>query len=306
MDYEALGTEQRNPRSMGLDRMSTTGILRLMNEEDRRVPEAVRREIPRIALAVDEVVRAIRAGGRVFYVGAGTSGRIGLLDALEWPPTFGVSPDLVRAVVAGSAQASVASSAPAEDDFDDGRAQIGVALVGPRDVVIGVSASGMTPFVLGALEEARQRGAVVVGLSNVPGSPLAATADVAITPAVGPEVLTGSTRLKAGTAQKVVLNMISTAAMVRLGKVYTNLMVDMPPGNRKLAARARRIVAQATGLGAEESAKTLDDAGGNAKVAIVMALAGVDRGEAERRLQRAGGAVREAIGRARRRNARRR
>ena len=178
-------------------------------------------------------------------------------------------------------------------------------LTGPRDVVIGITASGVTPFVLGAVEEARRRGAEVVGLSNVRGSPLSAMADIAVTPVVGAEVLTGSTRLKAGTSQKLVLNMISTAAMVRLGKVYANLMVDMPPGNRKLAARAHRMVAEATGLGSEASARLLDDAGGNAKVAIVMALAGVDHDEAARRLQRAGGHVRDAAGRAQRPRAQR-
>ena len=304
LDYGTLETEQRNPRSMALDRMSTTGILKLMNDEDRRVPEAVRREIPHIARAVDAVVRAIKAGGRVIYVGAGTSGRIGLLDALEWPPTFGVSPDLVRAIVAGGAQAAIGSPAPSEDDREGGRGEIAAMLTGPRDVVIGITASGVTPFVLGAVEEAHRRGAEVVGLSNVRGSPLSAMADIAVTPVVGAEVLTGSTRLKAGTSQKLVLNMISTTAMVRLGKVYANLMVDMPPGNRKLAARAHRMVAEATGLGSEASARLLDDAGGNAKVAIVMALAGVDRDDAARRLQRAGGRVRDAAGRAQRPRAR--
>jgi N-acetylmuramic acid 6-phosphate etherase len=296
MDYGILPTEQRNPRSMNLDRMSTRDILRLINAEDRRVPAAVAREIPRIARAVDAVVRAIQAGGRVIYVGAGTSGRIGLLDALEWPPTFGVSPDLVKVVVAGGAQAAIGSSAPAEDDAERGRAEVAALAVGPRDIAFGIAASGVTPFVLGAVEEARRRGAAVVGLSNVPRSPLAAIADIAITPAVGPEVLTGSTRMKAGTSQKMVLNMISTTAMVRLGKVYTNLMVDMSPSNQKLAARARRMVAQATGLSPAESARLLDEAGGRAKVAIVMALRRVDRGGAETRLIRSGGHVRAAVG----------
>lgn len=294
--YSALGTEQRNPRSLALDRMSTTAILRLMNDEDRRVPEAVRREIPRIARAVDEVVRAIRAGGRVIYVGAGTSGRIGLLDALEWPPTFGVSPDLVKAIVAGGAQATIGSAATSEDDRVEGRAHIAAALVSPRDVVIGIAASGVTPFVLSAVEEARQRGAVTIGVTNVPGSPLAIMADFAITLVVGPEVLTGSTRLKAGTSQKLVLNMISTAAMVRLGKVYSNLMVDMTPANRKLIDRARRIVATATGRDDEGSARLLDEAGGSVKVAIVMALRGIGRDEAQERLRQAGGHVGDAVG----------
>ncbi len=299
VDYTALGTEQRNPRSMELDRMSTEEILRLINDEDRRVPEAVGAEIPNIVLAVHAVVAALRAGGRVIYVGAGTSGRIGLLDALEWPPTFGVDPGVVRPVVAGGAQAAIESAAPSEDDADSGREEIARLRAAPSDVVVGIAASGVTPFVLGAIEEARRRGSVIIGVSNVPGSPLARLADVAITPVVGPEVLTGSTRMKAGTSQKLVLNMLSTAAMVRLGKVYSNLMVDMPPRNRKLAARARRMVAHASGLDEEASGRILDDAGGSAKVAIVMAMAGVGRDQAQRLLEQAGGMVREAVQRGR-------
>lgn len=282
---------------MALDRMSTREILRLINAEDRRVPAAVAREIPRIARATDAVVRAIQSGGRVVYVGAGTSGRIGLLDALEWPPTFGVSPDLVTAAVAGGAQATIGSAAPAEDDAASGRAEMVTLAVGPRDVVIGIAASGVTPFVLGAVEEARRRGAVVVGLCNVPGAPLAARADIAVVPVVGPEVVTGSTRMKAGTSQKMVLNMISTTAMVRLGKVFTNLMVDMVPANKKLVARARRMVAQATGRSMEQSERLLDEARGSVKVAIVMALRRSGRADAEVRLAEAGGHVRAAVGR---------
>jgi N-acetylmuramic acid 6-phosphate etherase len=299
VDYDALGTEQRHPRSMELDRLSVEEVLRLINEEDRRVPEAVAAEIPAIARAVEAVVRALGAGGRVIYVGAGTSGRIGLLDALEWPPTFGVDPDRIRAVVAGGAAATVHASAPSEDDAAAGAEEIARLGVGPRDVVVGIAASGATPFVVSAVAEARRRGAVVVGLSNVPGSPLAQAADIAITPATGPEVLTGSTRMKAGTAQKLVLNMLSTAAMVRMGKVYSNLMVDMPPRNIKLAARARRMVAAAAGLDPQTAARLLEAAGGSAKVAIVMALAGVDRAEAERRLDAAAGFVRAAVQEAR-------
>lgn len=295
VDYSALGTERRNRRSMDLDRMSTAAILRLINTEDHRVPAAVAREIPRIAQAVDAVVRAIRAGGRVFYVGAGTSGRVGLLDALEWPPTFGVSPDLVKVIVAGGAAATIGSAASAEDDRAGGAAQIAAAFAGPKDVVIGIAASGVTPFVLGAVEEGRRRGCTIVALTNVRGSPLARAADIAIVPDVGPEVLTGSTRMKAGTSQKLVLNMISTTAMVRLGKTYTNLMVDMQATNQKLAARAHRMVMQATGLGASAAARLLDEAGGSVKLAIVRGLTGVPVTEASRLLDEAGGHVREAI-----------
>jgi N-acetylmuramic acid 6-phosphate etherase len=296
VDYAALGTEQRNPRSMDLDRLSTEEILKVINEEDRSVPEAVAAEIPNIARGVDALVAALRAGGRVIYVGAGTSGRIGLLDALEWPPTFGVDPEVIHVVVAGGAGATVHSSAPAEDDASAGAAEVAKLGAGPRDVVVAIAASGVTPFVLGAVDEARRRGSTVVSVSNVPGSPLARKGHVAITPATGPEVLTGSTRMKAGTAQKLVLNMLSTAAMVRLGKVYSNLMVDMPPRNVKLLARARRMVAAATGLDAEASGRLLEEAGGSVKVAIVMALAGVTRQEAERRLEAADGFVRAALG----------
>jgi len=295
IDYSALGTERRNPRSMNLDRMSTPAILRVINAEDRRVPIAVGREIPRIARAVEAVVRAIRAGGRVLYVGAGTSGRIGLLDALEWPPTFGVSPDLVKVIVAGGAQATIGSAAPAEDDRDGGGAQMASAFAGPKDVVIGIAASGVTPFVLGAVDEARRRGCTIVGLTNVRGSPLARAADVAIVPDVGPEVLTGSTRMKAGTSQKLVLNMISTTAMVRLGKIYTNLMVDMQATNRKLAARAHRMVMHAAGVDAETASRLLDEAGGSVKVAIVLGLTGVPAAAAARSLDEAEGHVRQAI-----------
>lgn len=295
IDFAALGTEQRNPRSMDLDRLSTEEVLRLINDEDRRVPEAVASEIPNIARAVEAVVRALEAGGRVIYVGAGTSGRIGLLDALEWPPTFGVDPDSIRAVVAGGAAASVQSSAPSEDDAAAGALEVTALRAGFNDVVVGIAASGVTPFVLGAVEEAKRRGCTVVAISNVPGSPLARAGDIAITPTTGPEVLTGSTRMKAGTSQKLVLNMLSTAAMVRLGKVYSNLMVDMPPRNTKLVARARRMVVAATGLDAHASARLLDEAGGSPKVAIVMALAGVDRAGAERLLDASGGLVRDAV-----------
>lgn len=295
VDYAALATEGRNPRSMDLDRLSAEEVLRLINDEDRRVPDAVAAEIPNIARAVDAVVGAIEAGGRVIYVGAGTSGRIGLLDALEWPPTFGVDPDIIRVVIAGGAGATVHSSASSEDDAAAGAAEIAALGAGPRDVVVGIAASGVTPFTVSALREARRRACVTVALCNVPRAPLAEVAAIAIAPVVGPEVLTGSTRMKAGTAQKMVLNMLSTAAMVRLGKVYSNLMVDMPPRNRKLEARAARMVAQATGLDVDASRRLLDEAGGSAKVAIVMALAGVDRADAERRLEQTGGHVRRAI-----------
>lgn len=258
VNYWELETEQRNPRTMEMDRLSTEEILRVINQEDHSVPDAVAAEIPQIAKAVEAVVRAVRSGGRVIYVGAGTSGRIGLLDALEWPPTFGVEPELIPVLVAGGSQATIGSAAPSEDDAAAGAAEVSAVGAGPNDAVVAIAASGVTPFVLGAVTEARRRGCTVIGLCNVPGSLLEGAADIPITPVTGPEVLTGSTRMKAGTSQKMVLNMLSTAAMVRLGKVYSNLMVDMSPSNQKLAARARRMVAQATGLDADAGGRLLD------------------------------------------------
>ncbi len=295
IDYGALPTEQRNPRSKDLDRRSVDDILRLINQEDRHVPEAVGAEIPHIAAAVQVIVQALEAGGRVIYVGAGTSGRIGLLDALEWAPTFGVDPSIIRPVVAGGIAATIDSVAEVEDDTDAGAAEIAALACTDTDVVVGLAASGITPFVLGAVAEAKRRGATVIGVSNVPGSPLAASSQIAITPQVGPEVLTGSTRMKAGTSQKLVLNMLSTAAMILRGKVYSNLMVDVAPRNRKLIARAHRIIAEATGLSILQSTQVLDQSDGQVKVAIVMALGKIDRATAEARLQRAGGHVRRAL-----------
>jgi|DewCreStandDraft_2_1066082.scaffolds.fasta_scaffold00172_81 N-acetylmuramic acid 6-phosphate etherase len=293
--FEELLTEQRNPRSMFLDQMSTREILELINDEDAKVAAAVRLALPQIAAAVDLVVDRLKAGGRVFYVGAGTSGRIGLLDALEWPPTFGVDRDLVQAVVPGGETATIESTSELEDDTDLGAADLSARGVRPSDVVIGIAASGRTPYVVGAMRAARQVGAAVVSLSCNPGGPMVELADVAITVLVGPEVLTGSTRMKAGTAQKMVLNMISTTAMVRLGKVYSNLMVDVRPLNWKLLERARRIVAEAAGISYEEAARILEASGNQVKAAIVMAITGCDLPSALERLNRAGGFVRQAI-----------
>lgn len=288
-------TEARNPRSMELDALPVEEILRVINAEDRIVADAVAVTIPQIARAVEQVVRALRASGRLIYVGAGTSGRIGLLDALECPPTFGVAPEQVQAIVAGGAAAGAGSAPDLEDDAARGAAMVRERTVGPADVVVALAASGNTPFTLGALQEARRRGAATVAVSCVPGSPLAAAADIAITPVVGPEVVTGSTRMKAGTAQKLVCNMLSTTAMVCLGKVYGNLMVEVQPRNAKLAARAVRVVAQAATCPPEDARTWLGRAGGNVKAAIVMARAGVTRAQAEQALRDAGGHVRAAL-----------
>lgn len=291
-------TEARNPRSMDLDTLSTSEILQVINAEDRTVAEAVQAQIPHITRAVEAVVRALRAGGRLIYVGAGTSGRIGLLDAVECPPTFGVAPEQVQAIVAGDAAAEAGSAAEAEDDPSLGAAAIRERGVGPHDLIMGLAASGTTPFTLGAMAEARRRGATTVAVTCVPESPLAQGADLAITPVVGPEVLTGSTRMKAGTAQKLVCNMVSTAAMVRVGAVYSNLMVGVQPRNAKLVARAVRIITQAVDCTPEEASTLLTQAAGDVKTAIVMARAGVSREQAHTLLVQAGGEVRGALQRA--------
>lgn len=293
-DYVDLATEETNPRSRGLDQMSTEDILRVMNEEDRRVPEVVAEAIPDVARAVDMIAAKMAAGGRLVYVGAGTSGRLGILDAVECVPTFGVSADQVCAIIAGGPGAVFRSVEAAEDDESSGARDV-VELVTERDVVVGISASGVTPYVRGALKAARGAGAATVAIICNHAVHLDLNVDVVISLAVGPEVLTGSTRLKAGTAQKLVLNMISTATMVRLGRVYDNFMVDMKATNRKLSRRAVRIISAATGLGSEESGRLLDEAGGSIKAAIVMALASVGRGEAERALELAHGHTRDAV-----------
>jgi N-acetylmuramic acid 6-phosphate etherase len=287
-------TERRNPRSTALDRLPTGDILMLMNDEDASVAAAVRATLPQIARTVDELAARIGRGGRLLLFGAGTSGRLAALDAAEWPPTFGTPPDLAQAFIAGGPAALTRAIEGAEDSTDLGRDNARTAGVGPDDVVLGISASGGAPYVLGALAEARARGALTVGVACRPDSPLAAEADIAIIPVVGPEVVTGSSRLKAGTAQKLVLNMISTATMVRLGKVYGNLMIDVQPTNVKLRARAIRIVREATGADADTATQALAE-GGHPRIAILMLRLGLDRAAAERQLREAG-SLRAALG----------
>ena len=283
------------PGPRDLDALPVRELIALINREDRRVPLAVGRVIPQIAAAVEVIVQALRRGGRLIYVGAGTSGRLGLLDALECPPTFGVAPQTVRAVVAGGVRSSVARTSPREDDAGLGRAEMARLTVSARDVVVGIAASGATPFTLGAVREGRRRGARVIGLTTVPGSPLARHADIAIVPEVGEEVLRGSTRMKAGTAEKLVLNMLSTAAMIRLGHVYRDLMVDVRPLNEKLRRRVREVVASATGVTPRAASQLLSAAGGDAKIAIVMGQTGADAAAARQALSAAGGFVRDAV-----------
>ncbi len=294
-EREALPlTERRNPRSAALDRLTTAEILALMNDEDAGVAGAVRAVVPQIARATDELAARLARGGHLFLFGAGTSGRLAALDAAEWPPTFGTSPDMARAFVAGGPAALKRAVEGAEDDAELGRADLRAAGAGPDDLVLGISASGGAPYVLGALAEARVCGAFTVGLACRDGSPLAGAVEVLIAPLVGPEVLTGSSRLKAGTAQKLVLNMLSTAAMVRLGKVYGNLMIDMQPTNTKLRARAARIVRDATGTDLAAAERALAESG-NTRIAIVMLRLGRGREGAERRLREAG-ELRAALG----------
>jgi N-acetylmuramic acid 6-phosphate etherase len=290
-----LVTEQRNPRSKNLDRLSTTQILTLMNREDRRVPAAVGREIRNIARAVDIIVERLARGGRLFYVGAGTSGRLGVLDATECPPTFGTPRTLVQGIIAGGRRALVRSIEGSEDDAKAAAAALKKRRASERDVVVGIMASRRTPYAVGALRYGRAIGAATIAVTANPAGGAPLRCDVVIAPRVGPEVLTGSTRLKAGTAQKLVLNMLTTGAMVRRGKVYENLMVDLRTASRKLEERTKRVFMNATGASYAETGRWLKRAGGSLKVAIVMRRAGVTRAEAERRLKEAQGWVREAI-----------
>jgi N-acetylmuramic acid 6-phosphate etherase len=291
----SLATEARNPASERLDELSTAEMLGVMNAADREVAAAVGAEIPRIAAAVDAIAGRIADGGRLFYIGAGTSGRLGVLDASECPPTFGVSPDLVRGIMAGGEVALRTSVEGAEDDASLGAADLKAAGFGAADALVGIAASGRTPYVLGAIQYARSLGGLTIGLSCVANSAIGAAAEIAISPIAGAEVLTGSTRLKAGTATKMVLNMLSTGAMARAGYVFGNLMVNVQPTNAKLVDRAARIVAAITGLDREAAGRLLEEAG-SVKVAAAMAKLGLSREAAESRLASAGGSLRKALG----------
>lgn len=298
-EFARLATEQRNPRTMDLDTLDVRGVLERLSAEDRTVPEAVAAEIPHIAKAVDLVVASLREGGRLVYVGAGTSGRLGVLDASECPPTFGSDPSSVQGVMAGGAAALVRAVEGAEDREDEGERAMVEKEVGPRDTVIGIAASRRTPFVVAALAKARALGARTAYVTCTPRSEFKLDVDVAICPVVGPEALMGSTRMKSGTAQKLVLNMITTTAFVRMGKVYENMMVDLMATSRKLVERSRRTVMTVTGVDYDAAAHAIEAAGKSVKTAIVMIKAGCDRAEAERRLARAHGFVRAALEEAR-------
>lgn len=291
-----LVSEARNPETMQIDLMSTQQILAAMNTEDRRVPQAVELVLPQIAAAVDKIVEAFKAGGRLIYMGAGTSGRLGVLDASECPPTFGVPEGMVIGLIAGGDHALRHPVEGAEDDRDEGRVDLEKIAIEARDVVVGIAVSGRTPYVIGGLDYAKSIGATTVALSCNPDSTIARQAEIAISPIVGPEALTGSTRLKSGTAQKLVLNMLTTASMIRIGKSFQNLMVDLSVSNEKLAARATRIVVEATGCTAEQADHYLDLADYNVKLAILMALTGLDKEAALSALDKADGFLRRAAG----------
>jgi N-acetylmuramic acid 6-phosphate etherase len=294
--WQSLPTEQINPSTLAIDKLSATDIVERMLNEDRKMLAAVQREKDRIAVGVEIITQALRKSGRVIFVGAGTSGRLGVLESAEMPPTFGTDPDLVQAIMAGGQNAVVRAREGVEDNYEEGARSINRLRPTTKDIVIGVSASGMTPFVRGALTRARRAGSKIIFVTCDPSTELQTFVDLTIAPAVGPEVIAGSTRLKAGTATKLVLNMLTTAAMIRIGKTYGNLMVDVQMGSEKLRDRARRIIVIVTGLDYDEADKLLRRAHWNVKAAIVMQKSGLSYNQALSRLRRAHDIVREAIG----------
>ena len=295
LNLKNMSTETRNRNTMDLDIMTPLEVITVMNQEDAKVPAAITPALPQIAQCVTWAIESIEAGGRIIYMGAGTSGRLGVLDAVECPPTFGVSPETVVGLIAGGDNAFVKAKEGAEDSRELGRQDLENIRLEKRDIVIGIAASGRTPYVLGGLDYAKELGCHTVAISCNPGSAIGAAAELAIEVVPGPECLTGSTRLKAGTCQKLILNMISTATMVGCGKAYQNLMVDVMQTNEKLVVRAQNIVMEATGCDRETAAEKIAIAGGNAKTAITMILADCGLEEAKERLARAKGHVREAI-----------
>lgn len=293
-DLSQLLTEARNPATENLDQLATLDLVLALHSADREAVAAVNAELPHIAQGIDLIVVRLEQGGRLFYLGAGTSGRLGVLDASECPPTYNTPPEMVQGLIAGGDAALRRSVERAEDDESQGRRDLEAHGFSKKDALVGIASSGRTPYVLGGMKYARELGAVTIGLSCVPGSALAKSAEIAITPATGPEPVTGSTRMKAGTATKLVLNMLSTGAMVRLGYVFGNLMVNVQPTNVKLRDRAVRIIAAVTGLGSNEAASLLHIAG-SVKTAIVMAKLEMDRDAAEKRLAAARGRLRSAL-----------
>jgi len=289
-----LTTEARNPASAAIDALPTRQMLEVINAADEEIAGAVRREIPAIALAVDGITERLEAGGRLFYIGAGTSGRLGVLDASEWPPTFNVPPETVQGLIAGGDVALRRSVEKAEDNPEGGQRDLQQRGFGPGDALVGIAASGRTPYVLGGLRYARSLGALTIGLSCTINSEVAQAAEIAITPVPGPEIITGSTRMRAGTATKMVLNMLSTGVMIRTGYVYGNLMVNVQPTNGKLTDRARRIISTITGVSYDEASRLLAEAG-SVRTAVIMYERGVSPEEAEAILTAAKGRLRAAL-----------
>lgn len=295
INTQDLLTEHRNPNTMNIDSVSTVEMLTLINNEDQKVAMAVEKEIPYIAKAVDIIVEKLLAGGRLIYIGAGTSGRIGILDASECPPTYGTDPELVQAFIAGGEKAIVKSIEGAEDDVELGIKDLKTINFNKDDVLIGIAASGRTPYVMGVIEYAKSIGSITVGISNNPESILIQKSDISICPITGPEAVTGSTRMKAGTSQKLVLNMISTGVMIKYGKVYENLMVDLKASNDKLIERCKNIVMEATGVTKEEAEKVLDETNYNCKHAIFMIISQLDKSQAKKVLDENNGFIRKAL-----------
>jgi len=295
MKLETLLTEQRNPASAQIDALSTFEMMRIINEEDKKVALAVEAALPSIANAVDAIVDRMKSGGRLFYTGAGTSGRLGVLDASECPPTYSVSPDLVQGFIAGGDKALRKAVEGAEDSSDLGAQEMLDLGFNSGDVLCGIAASGRTPYVLGAIEKAKSLGALTIAVSCSPNSLLSQAAQMAIEVLPGPEVVTGSTRMKAGTATKLVLNMLSTGAMIRLGYVYGNLMVNVQPTNEKLVDRAIRIIMQALNLDRDSASRLFETSGNVVRTAIVMGKLGINKLEAEQRLSAAAGSIQQAL-----------
>ncbi len=295
VNLSQLVTEQRNPHTLHIDEVPTLEMVRMINQEDQAVALAVEKELPKIAEAVDLITARMEQGGRLIYCGAGTSGRLGVLDASECPPTYGVDPGRVIALIAGGEEALLHAIEGAEDSETLCAQELEELGFCEKDILVGIAASGRTPYAIGGMRYARSKGGAVLALTCNPGSEMAALADLAISPVVGPEAVTGSTRMKAGTAQKLVLNLLSTGTMIRQGKVYQNLMVDVQPTNLKLVERAKRIVMEASGCTYEEAARSLEEAGQNPKAAILMQLAGLSAEEASSRLQRCGGHIKRAL-----------
>ena len=295
LDLQKISTERRNPASAHIDELSTLDMVKIVNDEDKKVALAVEKILPEIAKAVDIITDRLSKGGRLFYLGAGTSGRLGILDASECPPTYGVEPELVQGVIAGGVPAIFKAQEGAEDDIDLAAKDLAERGFGADDVLVGIAASGRTPYVIGGLKYARKLGAATIALACSANAVIAEFADIALLPVTGAEVVTGSTRMKAGTAQKLVLNMLSTVTMIKLGKVYGNLMVDVKTSNKKLEERAKNIVMEATGCSREEGIAALEKAQGNAKLAVYLHLTGADFATGQQALAAADGHLAVAL-----------